>query len=109
MDLGPLQIEKYVLNTGACPYDDWFSTLPPKDQALIDSRLDRVALGNLGDTKSLGDGVFELKFRSGSGFRIYYGRSGRHLILLLYAGNKRTQKRDIATAKSYWRSFQKEK
>jgi putative addiction module killer protein len=109
MDWGPLQIEKYVLDTGVCPFDDWISALPLQDQALVDTRLTRVTLGNFGDINSLGDGVFELKFKSGAGFRIYYGHSGKRVILLLSAGNKRMQKRDIATAKNYWRCFQKEK
>ena len=109
MHLGPLQIEKYVLPSGACPFDDWFNVLPLQDQAMIDTRLDRVSLGNLGSANSVGDGVFELKFKSGSGFRIYYGRSDKQVILLICAGNKRTQKKDIATAKKYWSSFLEEK
>jgi putative addiction module killer protein len=109
MEWGPLQIEKYVLDSGACPFDDWVKALMPQDQAMVDTRLMRVAIGHLGDTHSIGDGVFVLKFKSGSGFRIYYGRSGKRVILLLCAGNKRTQKRDITTAKNYWGCFQKVK
>ena len=107
MQLGPLEIEKYLMPSGACPFDDWFNVLPLQDQAMIDTRLDRVSLGNLGKTNSVGDGVFELKFKSGSGFRIYYGRSSKQVILLLCAGNKRTQAKDIARAKNYWNNFLK--
>jgi putative addiction module killer protein len=109
MDSEPWQIEKYVLNSGSCPFDDWFNSLSPQDQALVDTRIIRVSLGNFGDTNSLGDGVFELKFKTGTGWRIYYGRSGKCVILLLCAGNKRSQKRDVTTAKNYWGFFQKEK
>ena len=107
MEWGPLQIETYALDSGICPFDDWLKALSPEDQALVDTRLMRVGVGNLGETKALGDGVFELKFKSGAGFRIYYGRSGKRVILLLCAGSKRTQQRDIATAKNYWNSVQK--
>ena len=109
MTLGSVQLQKYELPSGGCPFDDWFNDLTRQDQALVDIRLDRVSLGNFGDINSLGDGVFELKFRTGSGFRIYYGRSGKQLVLLLSAGNKRTQRKDITIAKSYWRNFQQEK
>lgn len=109
MSLGPVQIRKYELLSGVCPFDQWFDKLTRQDQALVDTRLDRVCLGNFGDANSLGDGVFELKFRMGSGFRIYYGRSGKQVVLLLCAGNKRTQSQDIASAKRYWLNFKQEK
>ena len=109
MDWGPVRIEKYVLPSGQCPFDDWFNQLDMQDQALIDTRFDRVARGNFGDVKPLGEGVYELKFKSGSGFRIYFGRSAKQVILLICAGNKRSQTKDIAMAKANWRNFQREK
>jgi putative addiction module killer protein len=109
MDWGSVRIEKYVLPSGRCPFDDWFNKLDMQDQALIDTRFDRVARGNFGDVKPLGDGVYELKFKSGAGFRVYFGRSGKQVILLLCAGSKRSQTKDIAAAKNYFACFVGEK
>jgi len=63
-------------------------------------RLTRVGLGSLGDTRSLGGGVSELKIDLGAGWRIYYTRRGKQVIFLLTGGSKRSQDRDIAHAKT---------
>jgi putative addiction module killer protein len=81
-------------------FDRWFSGLRDRQAAFrILARLDRVALGNLGDTKSVGDGIFELRIDFGPGYRIYFLRSGQKVIVLLCGGDKSTQDRDIVTAK----------
>jgi putative addiction module killer protein len=79
-----------------------------KDQrgrTLIKSRLDRVALGNLGDTKSMGGGVSELRIDLGPGYRIYYGKENQDVIVLS-GGTKHKQRQDIARAKIYWADYQ---
>jgi len=106
--LSRVRIRKYVLPSGSCPFDDWFDALTTRAQAIVAARLDRVSLGNSGEINSVGEGVFELKFRPGAGVRIYYARSGQEVILLLCAGDKSTQSRDIATARRYWRLAQSE-
>ncbi|MGO8757881.1 MAG: type II toxin-antitoxin system RelE/ParE family toxin [Terracidiphilus sp.] len=73
-----------------------------KDQrarALIASRLDRLAFGNAGDVKPIGQGVSELRVDYGPGYRVYFQKRGNTIILLLCGGDKRTQDRDIKTAK----------
>lgn len=85
-------------------YDEWFKAI--KEQRVlagIEHRLKQVCKGNFGDHKSVGDGVYELRFRIGGGIRIYYTICGNELILLLAGGNKGTQKRDIARAKAICR------
>lgn len=67
----------------------------------IQSRLARVVLGNLGEYKILGDGISELKFNFGSGYRIYYSELDDVIVLLLCAGDKKTQVKDIKLAKEY--------
>lgn len=62
------EIQKYVTETGVCPFDEWFNTLATTTQARIDVRLDRVSLGNFGDYQSVGRGVYELRFFFGSGY-----------------------------------------
>lgn len=66
----------------------------------IVARLDRVAGGNFGDCKPLGDGLFELRLFFGSGFRIYYALRGQQVVLLLMGGDKSTQERDIEEARA---------
>lgn len=68
-------------------------------------RLDRVALGNLGDHKFIGDGVFELRMDFGGGCRIYYANESDKIILLLCDGNKSTQKKDVKKAIAYWQNY----
>jgi putative addiction module killer protein len=68
-------------------------------RALIASRLDRLAFGNAGDVKPVGQGVSELRIDYGPGYRIYYLQQGITIIILLCGGDKSTQDKDIQTAK----------
>lgn len=78
----------------------WLDSLRDRRaRARIDDRLLRLADGNAGDTKSVGDGVQELRLHFGPGYRIYYVWKGDVLIILLTGGDKSTQARDIARAK----------
>lgn len=67
-------------------------------RARIQSRLDRMILGNLGDTKGLREGVSEMRIDHGPGYRVYFQRRGNRLVLLLAGGDKRTQEADIVRA-----------
>jgi putative addiction module killer protein len=101
-------IQKYVTEKGVCPFDAWFKTLDPQAQARIDVRLDRVSLGNFGDHKSVGEGVFELRFTFGPGLRVYYGLAGKRVVLLLIGGSKKGQSHDISVAQKFWQAFHSE-
>lgn len=100
-------IEKYVLPNGRTPFNEWFDAQEEGTQALVDVRLNRLSLGNQGDVKFVGKGVYELRFFARSGFRIYYGRKGNRLVLLC-GGNKGSQKRDILRAQTLWHRFLQE-
>lgn len=77
----------------------WFGNLPdPRARARIQVRIDRLALGNPGDAKPVGEGVSELRIDYGPGYRVYFVRRGEAVIVLLAGGNKRTQTRDIEAA-----------
>jgi putative addiction module killer protein len=68
-------------------------------KARIAQRLDRLARGNPGDVKPVGDGISEMRIDYGPGYRVYYCRHGAVLIVLLCGGDKSTQKKDIKVAK----------
>ena len=61
-----------------------------------------MELGNFGDSKSIGDGVAELRIHFGSGYRVYYAKEGTSIYLLLCGGDKSSQSRDIKQAKALW-------
>mgnify|MGYP003197689567 CR=1 FL=1 len=79
----------------------WLKRLKDIDaRARINVRLMRIALtGNLGDTKPVGDGVYELRIDYGPGYRVYYSQRGKEILLLLIGGNKSSQQKDIEKAK----------
>lgn len=75
-------------------------------QSKIKARLKRVELGNLGDCRSLGEGIYELRIDTGAGYRIYFGQTETIVILLLCAGDKSEQDQDIQRAKRYWKNYE---
>lgn len=93
------KLRKITLLDGTCPFDIWFERLEAEDQFMVENRLIRVRLGNFGEVNEVGNGVWELKFRKGSAFRVYYALVGREVVLLIVGGNKRTQRRDVEKAK----------
>lgn len=106
MEVQPREIERYTTSEGRVPYDEWFNSLRDINaQAKIISRLNRMADGNLGDSRSVGEGVCELKINYGPGYRIYFGQIGSTIVLLLCGGDKSTQDKDIRQAKEYWINY----
>ncbi len=67
-------------------------------RARVQARIERLAAGNPGDVKPVGEGVSEMRIDYGPGYRVYFKKRGRLLIILLVGGDKRTQSRDIKTA-----------
>lgn len=77
-------------------FDKWFCGLAdPKAKARVLVRIDRLRLGILGDVKAIGSGISEIRIDYGPGYRVYYTRIGKTVVLLLAGGNKNSQKRDI--------------
>ena len=88
-------------------YHQWFADLrDSKVRKLVTNRLFRLQAGHFGDCKAVGDGVHELRFFYGAGYRIYYGQDGGRLIVLLVGGDKSSQTRDIEKAKKIWQTWQ---
>lgn len=102
-----IDIEIYETAIGKRPFEIWITEI--KDihtRAKILTRLDRLKLGNFGDCKTLQGGVCELRIHYGKGFRVYYGKIGNKVILLLCGGDKQSQDKDINKAKEYLKDYQ---
>ena len=100
------KILQYQALDGSVPFRIWLLSL--KDvttRARIRARLDRLLLGNFGDCKAVGGGVFELRFHFGPGYRVYFGVDQRTLVILLTGGDKSRQSQDINCAVEYWKDY----
>ncbi len=99
----PREVQRYTKLDGKIPFDEWFNSLRHiKAKYRIELRINRLELGNLGDYRSVGEGVCELKIDYGPGYRVYFGQIGTTIVLLLCGGDKSTQDRDIGKAIEYW-------
>jgi putative addiction module killer protein len=107
VEIGNKVILYYETEAQKCPFLDWLNHLDFAVSSRIDARLKRVVIGNFGDFKSVGDGVNELRFNFGSGYRVYFAQSGEQIVLLLCAGDKSTQEKDIKLAHNYWADFKR--
>jgi putative addiction module killer protein len=90
------------------PFRSWLGDLDTVTRARIQARILRFELGNLGDHKDVGGGVWEARFDFGPGYRVYFGKRDRELILLLTGDDKKSQRTDIKRAKELWKDFLKE-
>lgn len=101
-----IELLEYLTENGQNPFRDWLEGLRDQQaRARIRVRLNRIRLGNFGDSKSVGAGVSELRIPHGPGYRVYFGRKGNTVVILLYGGDKGTQSRDIALAQEYWNDY----
>ena len=100
------EIQSYSQPDGRVPFDECLASLRDfKGKAKSAKRLERVSNGNLGDCRSVGEGVSELKIDFGPGDRVYFGQVGAIIVILLCGGDKSTQDQDIRTAKKYWQEY----
>jgi putative addiction module killer protein len=100
------ELREYIQGDGS-PFQKWFSGLDGAPKARIASYLARMESGNFGDSKQVGGGVQELRLHFGAGYRVYYGRDGDTLIILLGGGSKRKQSAEIEAAKKRWTAYEK--
>lgn len=108
MEASPKELLIYVTTEGRDPFTEWLSSLRDlKARAKIRVRLDRVSLGNFGDCRGVGDGIQELRIDYGPGYRVYFAQEGTMILLLLCAGDKSSQTKDIQTAKQYWTDYRR--
>src|SRR4030042_207687 len=97
-----LTVREYVSADGKSPFREWLGSLTKAVKARIQLRVQRFELGNLGDHKTVGEGVWEARVMFGPGYRIYFGKEGLSIILLLLGGDKSSQAGDIRKARQLW-------
>ncbi len=101
-------IEIYKDKNNKKPFIEWVESI--KDiviKAKIKNRVRRIELGNFGDCKLIKNGIHELRLHFGPGYRVYFGKTSKIIILLLCGGSKNTQTKDIKKALKYWNDFKK--
>ena len=100
------EVRLYARLDGVVPFTQWYRGL--RDESVsrrIRERLARIRSGNFGDFRTVGGGVQELRIPVGRGIRIYFGRQGDSLVILLCGGDKQSQQRDIRRAQLYWNEY----
>src|SRR3954470_18982936 len=100
---------RYYVAGGRSPFEDWFAKLDSVPRAKVATALVRIEQGNLSNVKSVGEGVLEYKINFGPGYRVYFGRDGEALVILLTGGTKKRQHRDIDAAHTYWQEYKQTK
>lgn len=98
-------VREYLTADGRNPFREWLATLDLAVRARVQARVLRFEFGNLGDHKSVGAGVWEARLTFGPGYRIYFGKDGDSMIVLLVGGAKASQGRDIRRAQEFWRDY----
>jgi len=103
-----MNVLRYQRPDGSVPVTEWLAALRDAQiKARMLMRIKRVEAGLFGDCQPVGDGVLELREHVGAGHRLYLGRHGAQLVILLCGGDKRSQTTDIAAAKTYWSDWKR--
>ena len=103
------EIRYYVAAGGQEPFADWFADLESVARAKVTRALVRLEQGNFSNVKSVGEGVLEFRINFGPGYRVYFGRDGETLVILLTGGTKKRQQRDIDAARAHWQEYKQSK
>jgi putative addiction module killer protein len=104
-----IELRDYIDPAGRRPIRRWLDGLDSVTRARVTRALVQLSLGNLSEVKSVGAGVLERRLDFGPGYRLYFGRDGDALIILLIGGSKAGQQRDIETARTYWGDYKRRK
>jgi putative addiction module killer protein len=104
-----MEIREYLDRRGRSPFAAWFEDLNAPAAAKVAVAVARMELGNFSNSRSVGEGVFEFRIDFGPGYRIYFGKDGETIVILLAGGTKKRQHRDIETAKQRWQDYKDRK
>ena len=100
-----IEIQEYITPDGRSVFGEWLHNLNTEARHKVETARGRMARGNLSNAKGLGGGVFEFRINFGPGYRIYFGREGNRIIILLGGGTKQRQSADISDARARWRDY----
>ena len=104
-----ITIREYFEPSGRSPFARWFESLNAPAAAKVTTALIRIEQGNFSNTKSVGAGVYECRIDFGPGYRVYFGKDGDMIVILLGGGTKKRQDKDILTAKECWNDYKQRK
>jgi len=104
-----IEIAEYLDEDGDSPFGKWFADVDVQAALRVRRALARMEQGNFGDSKGVGEGVMERRIPFGPGYRLYYGRDGETLVILLIGGTKKRQSDDIDAAKQHWAAYKARK
>src|SRR3954466_4407258 len=104
-----MEIWEFLDTRGRSPFAGWFDSLDPQAAAKVAVALTRMEQGNLSNVKTVGGGVLEYRIDFGPGYRVYFGRDGDTLVILLAGGTKKRQQSDIDAAHGYWQDYKQAK
>ena len=102
-----MQVLQYLTPTGHNPFSVWFDRLDAQAAAKVTIALARMEQENLSNAKGVGGGVLEYRIDFGPGYRVYFGRDGETIIVLLAGGTKKRQSNDITTALARWNDYKR--
>ena len=100
-----IELRYYLSINAKSPFEDWFNGLETADAAKVAVALARMEQGNFSNVKPVGEAVLECRIDWGPGYRVYFGRDGDVLVILLTGGTKKRQQRDISAAKALWTDY----
>ena len=106
---GKIVIREYLDERGHSPFARWFNRLNAVAAARVTVALNRMESGNLSNVRGVGPGVLEYRMDFGPGYRVYFGRDGDALVVLLAGGTKARQPRDIRNARARWQDYNQRK
>ena len=104
-----VDVREYLDREGSSPYANWFDGLDAEAAVKVAMAVTRLGQGNFSNVKGVGSGVFEYEIDFGPGYRIYLGKDGDHLVILLGGGTKKRQNTDIAVALARWQGYKRRK
>jgi putative addiction module killer protein len=104
-----IEIRQYIDRRGRNPFQHWFVELDGTARARIVTALDKLQRGNFSGVKGAGAGIFELRLDFGPGFRVYFGKDGDRIVILLGGGTKKRQQTDIEAARELWQNYKQRK
>ena len=104
-----IEIREFLDEKGSSPYGKWFNRLNAMAAVKVATAIHRMEQGNFSNVKGVGAGVYEYRIDFGPGYRIYFGKDGDQLVILLAGGTKKRQDADIAAAKEFWQKYKRRK